>query len=243
MNEGKERKPEGKKQSDEKVVVTKLDVDSTVVSKKVTSMVSNQITSMVNGKLIRPASGYLISKGVNNLTSNFEKKLEKYKDKRRTEALQKGDKQNRVPKKYKEAHKNEQVMRAVDTEIRQFSNNDKVDLQHLNYVCEANKCQIKVYDDKGRLVRRYGSKSNGEKSIKMKGSNGQYTAADGSNVPRISTNQNDSVFNLIANHRGESDPQKITQMRANTVDKMHENPNALAWCHNDTQSRLLHTPR
>lgn len=205
------------------------DPQSSDIHSKIAEKVSTKITSKINANFIAPLASSLVSQCVNFAASGLEQALEKdvhkFKAKRRTVFIQNEDINNDVPDEFKQAHKDEKVMKEVEKDIEDFKDGEKVGVQHLGSVSDALGVQIIVKDKDGNIISVIGD----GKPIEVRYEDGHYTRPDGTEPPVKSSNNNDCLFDVIADQTG-GNP---SEMRMKTVEALKANVKSLAHQHND----------
>lgn len=203
-----------------------------------TANVSTNMCNIIKGKLITPVTRVGINYQMNNLTAGLDKSLQDeiglFQAERRIEFFQNGDKHNRIPDEYKTDKRNEEALNKVDSMIDEIKNGGEAGLPHLGAASEAVGRPIKVFDEKGNLVRVIGEDRGGTpleiEYHKATDENkpGHWTLR-GNIEPPVNGGNNDCFFNVIGAQTGQ-DP---TILRAKIATTMQNNKENLANQAND----------
>lgn len=177
---------------------------------------------------------------MNKLTTKFDENLkndiENYQAERRIEFFQSGDRDNRIPKNYKEGIKNEAAVKKADQVINELSSGGEVGLHHLGAISNVINRPIKVLDSKGRVMKVIGGDLNSENAVEVQyhkdvqnDKQGHYTLPGNVQPSSINTGRNNNLFDVIS----EQTKMEPNEMRAKTVDYMRENKHVIANQSND----------
>lgn len=186
-----------------------MSVDSDKITRAISKEVSLKIAEKIKSGFVTPAVSKGVSFAMDKLTARvddcMERHLEDYKSMRRIEFIQDGDRDNRVPKKYKKGLDNQNFLNKANEMIAEVRNGGEIGLPHLGALSDACDFPIAIFDENGNCERIIGTdKTNPPIKVQHHpasgGNPGHFTKINGVEATQTSTGANDCIFNVISDY-------------------------------------------
>ena len=198
------------------------------LSQDLAKNVTTNMCNIIQSKLVAPVTTAGINFGMKKLTARLDRsirnQISNYQAERRIEFFQDNDRDNRIPDKFKQGSKDPQAMEKADAMINDIKGNGEAGLPHLGLLSSETGRPIKVFDEKGRVIRIIGEDKGGQpievEYHKPTADNprGHWTLRGGVEPVRNNSGVNNCLFNVIAEQTGH-DPKNLRLKIATRMEK------------------------
>ncbi|UJR34812.1 hypothetical protein I4U23_027593 [Adineta vaga] len=196
--------------------------------------VSQHICNIIQRKLIVLVTDVGINHSMTLLTADLDRNIQfqinNYQAQRRIEFFQDGDRNNRIPNEFKYGADDPKAVKKVEDMVRDLKDGGEAGLPHLGSLSDETGRSIKVFDDKGQVIRIIGENKSGDPievqyhKPTIDNPQGHWTLPDSQEPMIRNGDQNNCLFNVIAQQTGK-DP---NQLRNDIAIRMENNKANLA---------------